>query len=104
MSISVSDHRKSYGVVYRADYDCDQFRRLSPITRCVYVALTLHATRQSREAWPKIESMARMVGTTPRSVQRALASLSEAGFIAITKRQQGPRRYNRYTLLDRDDG
>jgi DNA-binding MarR family transcriptional regulator len=98
--VSIKDARRSFGLVYRADIDCDEFRELSPTARLVYVALTLFASA-TREAYPRVSTIAAVVGVSERGVHRALVELSEAGFISIDKRQIGPRRYNTYTLLER---
>ncbi len=99
--VFVKDARKSFGLVYRSEVDCAEFRGLSPTTRLVYVTLALFASRHAHEAFPRVSTLASIVGVSERTVHRALAALADAGFISINKRQLGPRRYNTYTLLDR---
>lgn len=98
----VEDRRKArFGVVYRHTMDCDTFRRLSPSARLVYFALLTFAGRESRQAWPKVKNLAKIVGVSERTAWRAVKALEAAGYIEISKRWfTNTRRVNLYTLTD----
>lgn len=60
---------------------------LSPVTLCVLDALVDHdwadkSGRRKGYCWPKVETLARKVGYTDRTVQRHLGHLMRAGLIA----------------------
>lgn len=54
--------------------------------RLVLLALANHAGRDDWECWPSIETIAREAGMQPRSAQRHLRSLADAGVIEIEER------------------
>lgn len=101
-SFLVEDRRTArFGVVYRHTMDCDAFRALSPSTRLVYIALLTFAGRESHQAWPKVRTLARIVGVSERTTWRAINSLRSSGFIEVSKRWfTSTRRVNLYTLTD----
>ena len=53
---------------------------LSHVALCTYIALASFADRAGK-AWPSIAAIARRVSLSPRSIQRGLSELEEAGLV-----------------------
>lgn len=88
----------SYGVVRLQDIDSPEFRGLLPSHRCVYFTLLPFLNHQ-REAWPKVDRLARITGLSTRTVLRALRSMEDAGIIGVSKRHlSAARRTNLYVM------
>ncbi len=88
-----------FGAVYADDFDTPRFRLLSPVQRCIFVALTTYAGRFTDECWPSEERLASIVGVHRVTVSKAIARLEELGYLSIVVEQTGHWRHNRYTLL-----
>jgi DNA-binding transcriptional ArsR family regulator len=57
----------------------------------VAVALADHMNGAGSPAWPSVERLAKLTHRSPRSVQRALRELEEAGWIEATSSRKGGR-------------
>jgi DNA-binding transcriptional ArsR family regulator len=76
-----------------------------PTALAVYAVLARRADRDG-ESWPRMRSIAEQVGTSPRSVQRAVRLLEALGLLEVaTCHEQGTNRQtsNLYTLLTPPD-
>lgn len=75
----------------------------NPSAKLVYSALATFADAKSREAFPKHDTIADMLGISERTVRRAISDLKDAELIEIvgTKRSRnGYKSANVYRLLD----
>jgi len=97
----VRDGRSGYGVVFLSHMDTDEFRKLSTGSRCVYFALLPYAGRETQKCWPKISSLAKVVGFSERTIYRAIKELADAKYIHVGKKEfSKTRRVNLYTILE----
>jgi len=64
----------------------DQLAELKPLTLAIYVAIRRHDGK--RGCFPSEEAIAEIVGTSERSVQRALGVLKERGFVETIRRRR----------------
>jgi DNA-binding transcriptional ArsR family regulator len=53
----------------------------NPTDACVLLGLANHADEKGKDAFPSVELLADYCGCSPRTVQRTLARLEEAGLI-----------------------
>ncbi|MCA3572748.1 MAG: helix-turn-helix domain-containing protein [Aestuariivirga sp.] len=63
--------------------------------RTAYV-IARYTNRQTGDAWPSLETLAKAVGATDRSVKRCIAELCDAGY--LQKRRGGFGKSNRYQM------
>jgi DNA-binding transcriptional ArsR family regulator len=61
-----------------------------------YCALTDYANNKSGLAWPKMETLAKTLGRSVRTVQRHLHLLKELGLIEFVERRRQSGRYSSY--------
>lgn len=90
---------QQFGMVYPAAL------KLAPSmgSKAVYSALTVFAHAETREAFPKHETLAEMLGTSVRSIERYIAELKKVGLISIVgfkKNRNGYKSANVYKLLE----
>lgn len=73
-------------------------RTVSPLAfKVAYIVANRYLNRQSGEAWPTQETLARAVEVTPRAIRKALGLLIDGGHISVT-RARGRAAVNRYRL------
>lgn len=73
-------------------------RTVSPLAfKVAYIVANRYLNRQSGEAWPTQETLARAVEVTPRAIRKALCLLIDGGHIDVT-RARGRGGVNRYRL------
>ena len=61
-----------------------------------YCALTDHANNKTGLCWPKMETLARTLGRSVRTVQRHLHLLKECGLIEFVERRRHKGRFSSY--------
>jgi DNA-binding transcriptional ArsR family regulator len=61
-----------------------------------YCALTDHANNKTGLCWPKMETLARTLGRSVRTVQRHLHLLKECGLIEFVERRRYKGRFSSY--------
>jgi DNA-binding transcriptional ArsR family regulator len=61
-----------------------------------YCALTDYANNKTGLCWPKMETLARLLGRSVRTVQRHLHLLRERGLIEFVERRRNRGRYSSY--------
>jgi DNA-binding transcriptional ArsR family regulator len=61
-----------------------------------YCALTDYANNKTGLCWPKMETLARTLGSSVRTVQRHLHLLRERGLIEFVERRRNRGRYSSY--------
>jgi DNA-binding transcriptional ArsR family regulator len=61
-----------------------------------YCALTDYANNKTGLCWPKMETLARLLGRSVRTVQRHLHLLRERGLIEFLERRRNRGRYSSY--------
>jgi len=99
----VDGRRARFGVIHHADVDRDDFRALSPSTRCVYFTLLTFLGRDTGRAWVKVKKLAALNGVSERTAFRALSQLEAAQFLGRSKKHLSKsRRVNLYIVLDPD--
>lgn len=86
-------------MVWAEVWDSDRFRLLSDAQARVYVTLTLYAVQGKGPVWPKQSTIARITGLSGRAVEDAVRRLVELGYLTVSRKATGMRRYNTYTLL-----
>lgn len=72
-------------------------------TKLVYATLTTFADANTREAFPKHETIAEIVGVSVRTIERSIADLKKVGLIEVVGYKTYPNGYksaNVYKLLD----
>jgi DNA-binding transcriptional ArsR family regulator len=62
-----------------------------------YCALTDYANNKTGICWPKMETLARILGRSVRTIQRHLHLLKELGLIEFVERRRNRGRYSSYT-------
>ena len=62
-----------------------------------YCALTDYANNKTGLCWPKMETLARILGRSVRTIQRHLHLLKELGLIEFVERRRNRGRYSSYT-------
>lgn len=79
----------------------DYAPRLGPIPLAVYVALASFANCDTRQCYPSISTLARLVRVSYPTAQKAIRALESAGLIRAQPvwEDKGNRRPNLYTLL-----
>ena len=99
--VVVLDARDKFGVVFRREIDSDVFRALTPTAKMAYIVLTLYATKDSRESFPKQATIAQIVGVTRPAVNKAIGELVEAKLVSRKTVATGSGRTTMtvYTLL-----
>lgn len=103
---AISRDHGGYFQMPRAILDGGRIAQAGPIGLAVYVALSRHANA-SGECWPGQELIASEVGTSERSVRRAVGKLEALGLVTVTPTRvnadgelgdKGERLSNLYTL------
>jgi len=61
-----------------------------------YCALTDYANNKTGLCWPKMETLARLLGRSVRTIQRHLHLLKELGLIEFVERRRNRGRYSSY--------
>ncbi|MDP9475952.1 MAG: helix-turn-helix domain-containing protein [Actinomycetota bacterium] len=61
-----------------------------------YLALSDHASNKNGLCWPKMETLARILGRSVRTVQRHLHTLKELGLVEFVQRRRTGGRYSSY--------
>lgn len=61
-----------------------------------YCALADHANNETGLCWPKMETLAEILGKSVRTIQRHLAALSERGLIEFVERRRWRGRFSSY--------
>ena len=61
-----------------------------------YCALTDYANNKTGLCWPKMETLARILGLSVRTIQRHLHLLRERGLIEFVERRRNRGRYSSY--------
>lgn len=72
-------------------------------SKLVYATLTTFADANSREAYPKHETIAEIIGVSVRTVERSIADLKKVGLIEVVGHKTYPNGYkaaNVYKLID----
>lgn len=62
-----------------------------------YCALADHANNKTGLCWPKMESLAKILNRSVRTIQRHLHVLKEAGLIEFVERRRWKGRFSSYT-------
>ncbi|SFU17882.1 MULTISPECIES: helix-turn-helix domain-containing protein [Pseudomonas] len=77
----------------------------SPQTKIIVLALAFRSDKKS-QCWPKVSTIAAMVGYSERTVQRVLRELEAIGIIRVTPRFQdnGRQTSNTYQLVFKTQG
>lgn len=72
-----------------------------PAEMSVYLVLCMHSGNNDRRSILKVDTIAHEARVSSRTARRALASLEDAGLIAIKKqyRPDGRQKHNAYYLL-----
>lgn len=83
--------------LFKTMIDGGDAARMGPYAFMVYCVIKSHASKQSGEAWPSIETVAKKSGISERKIKEELQTLERMGY--ITKVREG--RNNRYTLREK---
>jgi len=77
----------------------ESIAQVGHVAACVYLVLARHADDRG-VCWPAVRRIARLAGTTERSVRRALKVLAEMGYVRIDHRRSpsGAPSSNKYYL------
>ena len=99
--IAVEDRRLGrYGLIFLNDIDNDTFRGLTMGARLVYMALTIFASKNTRECYPSQAYLAGVVGMSRGNVNKAIRALCEAKMLTKSyKKRKGKNSLVIYTLL-----
>lgn len=74
---------------------------INPTAKLTLLMIAEHAGKNSGgTAWPSVATLARLVGTTPRSIQMHLRELERRGWVATLDRGTGGRRHTRTYRLN----
>ena len=76
--------------------------RLTSTERLVLLVIASHADNRTGEAWPSIPTLAAECGFTTRTIERTIAALAAAGWLARDS-AAGPWGTNRYRVTPRPD-
>jgi len=83
-NVQINDQRDFWFVI--VDLCVWQDERLSTVEKAVYTALCTFASIEGRTCWPSTSAIARRASCSDRSVNRALETLEEHGYLKITRR------------------
>ena len=83
-SLKISDQRDFWFVI--VDLCVWEDERLSTVEKAVYTALCTFASVEGRTCWPSTSAIAKRASCSDRSVNRALETLEEHGYLRITRR------------------
>lgn len=83
-NVQINDQRDFWFVI--VDLCVWQDERLSTLEKAVYTALCTFASVEGRTCWPSTSAIARRASCSDRSVNRALETLEEHGYLKITRR------------------
>ena len=82
--LNISDQRDFWFVI--VDLCVWEDERLSMVAKAVYTALCTFASVEGRTCWPSTSAIAKRASCSDRSVNRALETLEEYGYLKITRR------------------
>ena len=83
-NVQINDQRDFWFVI--VDLCVWQDERLSTLEKAVYTALCTFASVEGRTCWPSTSAIAKRASCSDRSVNRALETLGEHGYLKITRR------------------
>ncbi|PKL04709.1 MAG: hypothetical protein CVV54_04305 [Synergistetes bacterium HGW-Synergistetes-1] len=83
-NVQINDQRDFWFVI--VDLCVWQDERLSTLEKAVYTALCTFASVEGRTCWPSTSAIAKRTSCSDRSVNRALETLEEHGYLKITRR------------------
>lgn len=83
-NVQINDQRDFWFVI--VDLCVWEDERLSTLEKAVYTALCTFASVEGRTCWPSTSAIARRASCSDRSVNRALETLEEYGYLKITRR------------------
>jgi hypothetical protein len=77
-------------------------RQLGPVGIALYTALKLYANRTTQQCFPKVTTLATLIGASPRTVKQHLPMLYRLGLVQVRPRylSASKRTSNLYTLVD----
>jgi len=75
--------------------------RITRVPLAVAIIISQRVNRETDDAWPALDKIAKQCGTTIRSIRRAIDCLEEHGHVAVIR--GGGRKSNRYRLAMKDD-
>lgn len=94
--------KSSFYVKITKNMFLNDYHRLSPTLRVVYITLKLYAS-QNGVCYPSYALLGRTAGLSKSTIKRSLKLLEDKGWIRIEKRYQKNGKTNVYFLL-REDG
>ena len=83
-NVQINDQRDFWFVI--VDLCVWEDERLSTVEKAVYTALCTFASVEGRTCWPSTSAIAKRASCSDRSVNRALETLEEHGYLQITRR------------------
>ena len=83
-NVQINDQRDFWFVI--VDLCVWEDERLSTVEKAVYTALCTFASVEGRTCWPSTSAIAKRASCSDRSVNRALETLEEHGYLRITRR------------------
>lgn len=83
-NVQINDQRDFWFVI--VDLCVWEDERLSTLEKAVYTALCTFASVEGRTCWPSTSAIAKRASCSDRSVNRALETLEEHGYLKITRR------------------
>ena len=84
VNVQINDQRDFWFVI--VDLCVWEDERLSTVEKAVYTALCTFASVEGRTCWPSTSAIAKRASCSDRSVNRALETLEEHGYLRITRR------------------
>jgi DNA-binding transcriptional ArsR family regulator len=70
---------------------------VSPTARAIAYRLALYADADTHAAWPRVATLARLIGVDPGNIRRAIYALEEAGLV-IVERSNGRSNVYRFPV------
>jgi len=101
---TVIDFRKRKFFMMTRDVVDKDTQLTKPVDIAIYAVLCMYADNNSKDSYPKVETIAEKARCSERVARRSLQSLKDAGYVDIIERRdaRGYQTSNQYVLLDVD--